>query len=329
MFSTQTHSKYVLSDEEEILIEKTGNYFKEKNPKNYTLILERLRLLRNLGNAVFDYPSVKDTKDLREFLAKEYHQLTEYLLAFSSTSHLLRVPVKVSALRSFLIAKFHFFDMLTKLTTGNSSLHSQAKNISFSVVFTLMAEAVYFSCLEDPLFSQKTKNKLAENLVSLWDSGIDKQSVHHLMAFESLWTARDSSPPSFGTMDGNTELLRISIDMDTDTEWEDFLKEESTNDKTRWALEEFLFGLSYEEMTKVRNRLKLFGVSSVSHNDVRSYLDSKPVYSIVNDQDPRAIYDFFVERKDACILRQRISASGPYHTLEEIYLKYRIILEAG
>ncbi len=130
-------------------------------------------------------------------------------------------------------------------------------------------------------------------------------------------------------MDGNTELLRISIDMDDETEWEDFLKEESTNDKTRWALEEFLFGLSYEEMTKVRSRLKLFGVSSVSHNEVRSYLDSKPRYSIVNDQDPRAIYDFFVERKDACILRQKNSSPGPYHTLEEIYLKYRIILEAG
>ncbi len=131
MFSTQTYSKHILSEEEEILIEKIGNCFKEKSNKKYTLILERLRLLKNLGNAVFDYPSVKDTKDLREFLAKEYHQLTEYLLAFSSTSHLLRVPVKVSALRSFLIAKFHFFDMLTKLTTENSALHNQAKDVSF------------------------------------------------------------------------------------------------------------------------------------------------------------------------------------------------------
>jgi hypothetical protein len=149
------------------------------------------------------------------------------------------------------------------------------------------------------------------------------------MALSSLWAARDSSPPSFGTMDGNTELLRISIDMDTETEWEDFLKEESTNDKTRWALEEFLFGLSYEEITQIRSRLQRFGVTSVGNQELRNYLDSKPVYSAVNDHDPRAIYDFFVERKDACTLRKRISAPGPLHTLEEIYLKYRIILEAS
>jgi hypothetical protein len=130
-------------------------------------------------------------------------------------------------------------------------------------------------------------------------------------------------------MDGNTELLRISIDMDNDTEWEDFLKEESTNDYTRWALEEFLFGLSFEEILQIRNRLKRYGVTSVSHDELRSYLDSKPVYSVVNDRDPRAIYDFFIERRDACLLRKRVSAPGPYHTIEEIYLKYRIILESS
>jgi hypothetical protein len=149
------------------------------------------------------------------------------------------------------------------------------------------------------------------------------------MALSSLWAARDRAPPSFGTMDGNTELLRISLDMNTETEWEHFLKEESTNDETRWALEEFLFGLSYEEIIQVRGRLQRFGVLAVSHDEVRSYLDSKPVYSVVNDYDPRAIYDFFVERREACTLRKRVSAPGPLHTLEEIYLKYRIILESN
>jgi hypothetical protein len=149
------------------------------------------------------------------------------------------------------------------------------------------------------------------------------------MALSSLWKARDSAPPIFGTMDGNAELLRISIDMGTDTEWEDFLKGESTSDYTRWALEEFLFGLSYEEIQKVRGRLLRYGVKAVSHDEVRSYLDSTPEYSVVNDHDPRAIYDFFIERKDACNLRKRVNAPGPLNTLEEIYLKYRIILESS
>jgi hypothetical protein len=322
-----SHSVKVLSEEEEILLKKTEEYIKENRPQDYTLVHERFRRLKNLGAAVFDYPSIKETKFSRDILLNE-NQLTESLIAFSALSHMLRIPAKVAALRSFLIAKFHAFSLLARLTEEYDDLYTPAKNISFSVVFTLMAEQVYFSCLEDPGFSNATKTRLADDLIALWDSGTDLRSIHHLMALSSLWTARDSSPPSFGTMDGNTELLRISFDMGTDTEWEDFLKEESTNDNTRWALEEFLFGLSYEEISQVRSRLRRYGVTSASYAEVRSYLDSKPVYSIVNDHDPRAIYDFFVERRDSCLLRKRVSAPGPLHTLEEIYLKYRIVLES-
>jgi len=328
MVQAHVHSAQVLSEDEEQLVCKIENWLKDSNNHDYTLVSERFRRLRNLGNAVFDYPSIKETRFVRDILLDE-HQLTESLLFFSASNHLLRTPAKVAALRSFLIAKFHAFSLLARLTEGNDALHIPAKDISFSVVFTLMAEDVYFSCLDDPGFSSVTKSKLANDLIALWDSGTDPRSIRHLMALSSLWTARDSAPPSFGTMDGNTELLRISIDMGKETEWEDFLKEESTNNHTRWALEEFLFGLSYEEILKVRSRLKKYGVLSVNHDEVRSYLESKPVYSPVNDHDPSAIYDFFIERRDACTLRKRVNAPGPLHTLEEIYLKYRIILEAS
>ena len=336
MVQTQTHSALnaakfpaqVLTKEEEILIDKCEDWLSENKPQDHILVHERFRRLRNLGNAVFDYPSIKETKFVRDILFNENH-LTESLLFFSESNHMLRTPTKVVALRSFLIAKFHAFALLERLVESYDELYKQIKNITFSVVFTLMAENVYFSCLEDSAFSENTKARLANDLINLWDSGTDPRSIKHLMALSSLWTARDSAPPSFGTMDGNTELLRISIDMGDDTEWEDFLKEESTNDKTRWALEEFLFGLSYEEILQVRSRLRRYGVTSVSHEEVRSYLDSKPIYSAVNDHDPRAIYDFFIERRDACTLRKKVSAPGPLHTLEEIYLKYRIILESS
>jgi len=327
MTQTDEHTYQVLTEEEELFLGKIEEWLKDGKPQDYFLVHERFRRLRNLGNAVFDYPSIKETRFVRDILVN-VDQLAESLLAFSAPSHMLRIPAKVAALRSFLIAKFHAFTMLSRLTEDNEELHNLVKNIPFTVVFTLMAEDVYFSCLEDPSFSTNTKAMLANDLIALWDSGTDQRSIHHLMALSSLWKARDSAPPSFGTMDGNTELLRISIDMDTETEWEDFLKGESTNDNTRWALEEFLFGLSYEEILKVRNRLIRYGIKAVSHEEVRSYLDSKPAFSVVNDYDPRAIYDFFIERKGACSLRKMVNAPGPLNTLEEIYLKYRIILES-
>jgi len=328
MIQTQMHSAQVLSEEEELLVGKIEQWLRINKPQDHILIHERFRRLRNLGNAVFDYPSIKNTQFVRDILVNENH-LTESLLAFSTASHLLRTPTKVVALRCFLVAKFHAFSLLSQLTKGLDDFYKPTRSISFSIIFTLMAENVYFSCLEDSMFSENTKAKLADDLIAIWDSGTDPRSIRHLNALSSLWAARDSAPPSFGTMDGNTELLRISFDMGRETEWEDFLKEESTNDKTRWALEEFLFGLSYEEILQVRSRLRKYGITSVSHIEVRSFLDSKPVYSNVNDHDPRAIYDFFIERRDACTLRKRVLAPGPLNTLEEIYLKYRIILESN
>jgi len=327
MESPATNSAQVLSAEEELLVERIEGWLKETNLQDYDLVCNRFQLLQNLGDAIFSYPSIKDTDFLKGILV-DGKQLTESLLAFSGASHLLRTPSKIVAIRSFLVAKFHAFSLLAELTKENNAFHIPVRNISFSVVFTLMAEDVYFSCLEDPGFSSNTKSRLADDLIALWDSGTDKRSIRHLKALSSLWNARDSAPPSFGTMDGNTELLRISFDMGTDTEWEDFLKEESTNDKTRWALEEFLFGLSYEEIMQIRSRLKRYGVLSVGRDEVRSFLDSSPVYTVLNDDDPRMIYDFFVERRDACRLRKRFSSPGPLHTLEEIYLKYRLILES-
>jgi len=318
----------VLSRDEELLVGEIEDWLKGTNAGDYSLVHDRFRRLRSFGNAVFDYPSIKNTQFVRDILVNE-NRLTESLLVFSAASHILKTPTKVVALRSYLVAKFHAFWLLARLTEGHDEYCIPARSISFSVVFTLMAENVYFSCLDDPSFSESTKAKLANDLIALWDSGTDLRSIRHLMALSSLWTARDSAPPSFGTMDGNTELLRISIDMGVETEWEDFLKEESTNNETRWALEEFLFGLSYEEIQQVRNRLKRYGVTSVGHDEVRSFLDSMPSYSVVNDHDPRAIYDFFMERKEACTLRKRVLAPGPVHTLEEVYLKYRIVLEAG
>jgi len=313
-----------LTEEENRLAGEIEEWLNEINSEDINLVRERFFHLRALGAAVFAYPSIRDTQFLRGIIRDEM-KLAEAIMAFSSSSHMLNTPTKVVAMKSFLVAKFHAFSLLFYLTTGREDFHEAVRTVIFSVISTLMAETVYFTCLEDPGFSHNTKASLADDLIALWDSGIDVRGIRHLSALSSLWIARDAAPPGFGTMDGNTELLRISMELEGD--WREFLKEESTNDETRWALEEFLFGLSWEEIRQVRSRLSRFGISAVGYDEIRSYLDTKPSYSVVDDRDPKAIYSFFMERRDACMLRKRFFSPGPRHTLEEIYLKYRIIME--
>jgi hypothetical protein len=314
----------VLTEDEERLVERIEAWIASGDPDVYKLVEERFRCLRNLGAAVSEYPSVRETGFLRGVLRDE-GKLLESLCEFSSSSHLLHIPTKVVAARSFLVAKFHAFSLLSRLVYEEEALYIPLRKMSFSIICALMAEEVYFSCLTDASMSYDTRMNLAYNLISLWDSGTDPRAVHHLPALSALWIAREAAPPSFGTMDGTSELLRITIDMEKD--WQEFLVEEAGNEETRWALEEFLFGLSYEEIHRVRSRLVSLGLSAVSYDEIRTYLGSKPSFGTVKHADPRAIYDFFIDRRDAGLLRQRIADPGPRRTLEEIYIKYRILLE--
>ncbi|MDR2028104.1 MAG: hypothetical protein LBP93_01055 [Treponema sp.] len=314
----------VLKENEEDLIGEVLSYLDAKYPEDGALVRHRFDCLRELGRVISRFPSVRDTQIVRGKVRTE-EKLIESLSTFTPSSRLLHIPTRIVAARSFLVAKSHAFSLLSILVRDTDIFYVPVRNVIFSIICTLMAEEVYFSCLDDPSFSEKTKSRLAADLISLWDSGTDPRSVQHLPALEALWTARDEAPPTFGTMDGFSELMRISLDLGED--WHDFLVAHISDDETRWALEEFLFGLSFEEIVEVRSRLKDSGISAVSAGEVRSYLGREPVYTIVKDPDPRAIYDFYVDRRDAAAFRKRISAPGPLRTLEEIYLKYRIAQE--
>jgi hypothetical protein len=316
--------RLVLNEGEERLIKDIMAWLEKRNPEDHRQAQKRFDCLLRLGEAISIYPSVRETQYLQGIVRNE-DQLIEALCSFSSASHMLHIPTKVVAARSYLVAKYHAFSLLAMLSGDREDFQTAIKRVIFSLISTLMVEEVYLSCLEDPSFSHPIKIEIANDLVNLWDTGSDLRVIRHLPVLESLWAAREAAPPIFGTMDGNSELLRISIEMGND--WGDFLMEESTSDETQQALEEFLFGLSYEEIQQVRSRLARFGISAVDYNDVRSYLGSKPAYGFVKPGELRAVYDFFVERKEAARFRIKTSVPGPYHTLEELYLRYRILAE--
>ena len=313
-----------LNNEEKNLVEKIGLYLKFRDPEEEALVKWRFECLNNLGAAISQYPSVRESRTLRGVRRSE-EQLLEALCSFASSSHLLHIPARVVAARSYLVAKYQAFSLLHILAGEQEEFKRAIRKAILLVIHTLMAEEVYFSCLDDPGFSQTVKLNLANDLVSLWDSGTDPRTVRHLPALDALWTARDSAPPAFGTLNGTSELLRLTIDLGED--WHEFLVAHVSVNDTRWALEEFLFGLSYEELASVRTRLEKFGISAVSRDEITSYLGSQPAYGIINNSGYRAMYNFYVDRRDAARFRKKLAVPGPCHAIEEIYLRYRIAQE--
>jgi hypothetical protein len=314
----------ILGDDETELVREVLEYIDSKYPDDGETIRTRLSCLQDFGNSVTRFPSIRETQVIRGEIRDE-RKLIESLCNFAHPSRLLHVPTRIVATRSYLVAKSHFFSMLFLTVQDIEKFYLPLRRVIFSVIYTLMIEEVYFSCLNDPEFPDPIRFSLANDLVELWDSGTDPHSNRNVPALETLWTAREATPPAFGTMDGASELVRISIDMNED--WHDFLVGNISADNTRWALEEFIFGLSYEEILEVRARLHRFGIQAVGLDEVRSYLGSHPAYTIVTNNEPRAVYDFYVDRRDMATFRRRVNSPGPQSTLEEIYLKYRIARE--
>ncbi|MCL2069748.1 MAG: hypothetical protein FWH19_02035 [Treponema sp.] len=313
-----------LNDEELDLVNKIADYLGAKNPEEGVLVKERFELLNALGLAVSRYPSIRESQKLRGVERTE-EQLLEALCSFASSSYLLHIPAKVVAARSYLVAKYQTFSLLHILAGEEKEFKPPLRKMILTVISTLMAEEVYLTCLDDPEFSQEIKIKLANDLINLWDSGTDVRTVRHLPALDSLWKARESNPPAFGTMNATSELLRLTFDMGKD--WQEFLSASVSFHQTKWALEEFLFGLSYEELETVRLRLIKFGIGAVGHDEIPTFLGGQPAFGIVNSSDYRAMYDFYVGRRDAARFRQKLSTPGPVRTLEEIYIKFRIVQE--
>jgi hypothetical protein len=310
-----------LKESEKALVGEITARLDTNNPDEAKIVRERFDCLESFGRTIALFPSIRETQILLGS-ARDAGLFIQSLVGLGPSSNLLHIPSRIQAVRSFLVTKFHAFSLLSKLVSEYPEFAGPVQSTVFSTMFTIMAEGVYFSCISEPSFPLDMKLNLAEELVLLWDSGSELAIARHFPALEALWTARNDSPPSFGTMDGTSEIFRISIDLGND--WHDFLIYKLADDETKWALDEFLFGLSYEELVSVRSRLKRFGINAVDFNEIRFYLGSRPAYSMAKNRDPRALYDFYIDRKETSLLRKRLNAPGPYKTLEEIYLEYRM-----
>jgi hypothetical protein len=313
---------FFLSAHEKSLVKDALSLLDTEASGEAAIVKQRFDCLSAFGKTIALFPSIRESQVLRGCVRDE-QQLIKALIALAPSSHLLRIPARIQAVRGFLVTKFHSFSLLCKVLPTASALYEASRSVLFSTMFTIMAEDVCFSCLGDPSCSVEIKTRLADELIFLWDSGEEPAMIKHFRALEALWIARNDSPPSFGTMEGTSELIRLSLDMEED--WHDFLRNQTNNSKeTRWALDEFLFGLSYEELLSVRTKLKQSGISAVDFNQIGFYLGSAPVYPIMDSSDPRLIHDFYMNRKEAALSRKFFNTPGPCKTLEEIYLSYRM-----
>ena len=322
MFSTDI---IVLTDYEKELVNLLFKRLKKISPETLEGLAHRINDVERLAKDIARFPSLLHRQNFSHEIQTQ-HTLAESLLEQRDGDKVLHLPTKAILGKGFLVAKFHVFTSMVKIAkNSNFSTEEVTKyrDATLNIMFTLMAEDVYLSLIDDPTVHIDIRREIAYSLILLWEHRSDHNVESIAPVLNSVWRARRKLAPAFGTMVGTSELLLLSIEMDD--QWRQFMATKLGEKDVSTAMEEYLFGLSYEKIQKLKDILRQKQISAIGRDEVSSFLGEKIQTSY--EEDLRSFYILYSVRRDDAAARKRMNLNGPHHTLEAHYMKF--ILECA
>lgn len=310
----------VLSDAERTLVDKLLNRLKTISPETLEGLEDRISDMKRLASSIAHFPSLLQRKMIMGEIRTQ-NTLIDALLVHKDGDKMIHLPSKAILGKGFLVAKYHTFSSMTRLAESSGLDKIDIKNfqtLTSEILFTIMFEDVYINLCDDITISQDIRRKIALALIILWEHRHDQKVSDVAPVLKSIWEARKDLAPAFGTMVGTSELLLISIRMDAD--WAEFLKKRLEDKDVTMALEEFLFGLSYEQIKTLRTILREKGISAIGRDEISSFLGENIKTDITSDL--REFYLQYTIRRDNARVRKRLKIEGPHNTLEDHYMRF-------
>ena len=315
-----------LTPHQESLVAKLMGALSIKSPAKIERLTNRMNRIESLAASIAQFPSLLERTNTTSSV-RTPEALVDSLISYPEDGDtILHMPSKASMGKSFLIAKIHTFFSMYKLARDYTDLpEKEVKEYyeeTVSMMFTLMAEDVYLNLLHDKTLEMSFRQRLATSLIILWEHRSDQNMSDIAPVLQSVWRARRTLAPAFGTMMGTSELIMVS--MQADNAWGKFIKARLGDSDVSQALEEFLFGISYEQIGRLKEILKNQGVKSIGRDEVSSYLGERVKTDI--SLDYRDFYLLYTVRRDNARARQRLKVPGPKKTLEDHFIRF--IMEA-
>ncbi len=312
----------IFTEHQKQLVEMLLENLQKLAPEKYSVIKNRISNLESLAKSISFFPSLLERINTTSSV-RTPDSLVENLISYQHDGDaVLHMPSKATLGKGFLVSKIHTFYSMSKLAKNNAnmseSLVKEYTDETVSMMFTLMAEDVYMNLIHDSTLPMNLRRQLANSLIILWEHRTDQTMTDIAPVLQTVWQARRTLAPAFGTMMGTSELLLVSIQMDSD--WREFLKQKLEIPEVSQAMEEFLFGLSHEQISRLRNILKNQGVKSIGRDEVSKYLGERVKTDV--SLDYRDFYLLYTVRRDNARARKRFKMDGPKNTLEDFFIRF-------
>ena len=311
----------VFTEHQQYLVNKLVVALDKYNSDKLDALQKRLSYIEQLADAIANFPSLLERVNLTSSV-RTPETLIENLISYSYPEDgdtTLHLPSKATLGKGFLVAKIHTFFSMSKLAKNFANMDEKEvqeyDDETVSIMFTLMAEDVYLNLIRDKSLPIAMRKDLAQSLIILWEHRADATMADIAPVLQSVWLARRKLAPAFGTMMGTSELLMVSFQLDE--QWTRFIKQNLSNPEVAQAMEEFLFGLSYEQISKLKAILREQGVKAIGRDEVSAYLNERVKTDV--SLDYRDFYLLYTVRRDNARSRQRLRIPGPKKTLEDFF----------
>ena len=280
----------------------------------------RISDLEALASAINRFPSLLERHSIIGDIRTPTSLIDSLIEHLDSGDSTLQLPSKANLGKGLLIAKIHTLSSLTRQANhlGEEKLYKDLETETISSMFSLLVEDVYLNLIRDASQPLEFRREWAMSLLLLWEHWSDQNIEDVAPVLQSVWTARRKLAPAFGTMMGTSELMMISMQMDE--QWIQFIKEKMGEPGVTQAMEEFLFGISYEQIKTLKNTLRTKGISAIGRDEVSKFLGEHVKADA--GLDYRDFYSLYTIRRDNARSRRRFKAEGPYKTLEDYYIQF-------
>ena len=287
-----------------------------------SLVKNHETALIDLTRAISQYPRILGEQWFGS-ASRSIETLVDNLSIEENTDLVLHLPSKAVLGQAFTIAKMNFFFMLLYLAGEITELGNYEYPILETIticIFTIMAEEVFLAIISDRYMPLHIRTNAAFLLANIWEYRVNHGVKEFVPILNSIWTARKKMKPAYGTMLGISEIISVSEGFDP--LWLDYIASDEFDDAELSSLQEFIMGLSYEEMIFLADEMKKRKMTLLTENDVLTILAGKREYPGYNPNDPREFYRSFRHRKRNALLRIGTGREGPKKTIEEYIMCY-------
>jgi len=286
------------------------------NSPQLEVIIGALDRLAKAADIVRTSPSVQ--RSFHGMLASS-ESLVELLCRLPDYDLDLHIPTKAVLGQAYLIAKINFFKGLgyaLESALCSPELIERVQHEAGQSIYTKLAEELFLSIVTDPHGQPKVKARAARALFDVWENRLTAEIDDFAPVLEGVWVARNRVRPVMGTLRGTHEFLRLLAGTSDHTFFDHFTTDHVAEEEVQ-AFEEFLFGISHEEIVKLRQHLEAQPTTgAISNEDARGIL-GRSKESWVPLGGPQDFYSSYKKRKVKANYRVLTGAPGPKKTAEE------------